>query len=144
MSDKMNQRLRILRENAGLTQEELAKRVGVKPLVISHYETGARTPSLPVFRRLAQLLDVTMDMLYAGEPLPTGHACAYCGAEVTQFCQDGDENDAPWYSVCDTCFAQGPSAPSRRVAIMVGRARGNAMEILASEEEADQREDVAT
>lgn len=134
MSNKMHERLRILRENSGMTQEELARRVGMSAAAISHYETGARTPSLPVFRHIAQILDVSMDVLYAGEPLPTGHACAYCGAEVTHCCQDGDEDDAPWYSVCEMCFARGPYAPTRRVAIMAGRARGNAMEIIASEE----------
>lgn len=140
----MNKRLRILRENAGMTQEDLGHRVGVRAPVISHYETGVRTPSLPVFRRIAHVLGVTMDLLMDGDPLPYGHACAYCGAEVTHCAQDGEEEDAPWYSVCQVCFAQGPYATNRRVAIMAGRARGNAMEIIGAEEAAEQRETTAT
>ena len=132
----MPKRIKILRENAGLAQSDMAKRIGVEPAVVSHYENGKRTPSLPVFRKIAKTLDVTMDMLMDGDPLPTGHACPFCGAEVTHCTQDGEGEDAPWYSVCEMCFAQGPYSPCRRVAIMAGRARGNAMEIIASEETA--------
>ena len=139
MSNKMNERLRIMRENAGLTQEDIARRIGKSAAVISHYETGERTPSLHVFRKLAQLLDVSMDMLFAGDPLPLGHACPYCGSDVTDV-ERGPDGD--WYSRCGLCSACGPSAPSRRMAMMMGRARGNCLDLCGASGECN--EDVAT
>lgn len=48
--------LREARMRAGLSQSELARRVGIAQSVISFYESGRRQPSLPT---LAVLLDAT-------------------------------------------------------------------------------------
>ncbi len=55
---------RALREKKGLTQDELARRVGVTKAYISLLESGARTnPSLDVLRRLAKALGVPLTKL---------------------------------------------------------------------------------
>lgn len=46
--------LRTARQQAGLSQAELAKRAGVTQSVISAYESGARQPSLPTLARLVE------------------------------------------------------------------------------------------
>jgi transcriptional regulator with XRE-family HTH domain len=56
-------RLRCAREYRGLTQGELAKRAGLQPSAISHFETGGRKPSFDNLRLLADTLDVTTDFL---------------------------------------------------------------------------------
>ena len=53
-----------LREKKGLTQEELAGRVGVTKAYISQLESGARkNPSLVVLKRLAKALRVPITEL---------------------------------------------------------------------------------
>jgi transcriptional regulator with XRE-family HTH domain len=44
---------------AGLTQAELAARVGTKQPAIARLETGTSEPSLGMLKRLAKALDVT-------------------------------------------------------------------------------------
>lgn len=56
-------RLRAAREKRDISQDELAKRSGLQPSAISHFETGTRKPSFDNLRRLADALDVTTDYL---------------------------------------------------------------------------------
>ena len=59
-SDGFGQRLRVLRERAGLTQEELAERAALTPHAISALERGARTHPYPhTVRALADALNVS-------------------------------------------------------------------------------------
>lgn len=52
-----------LREQKGLSQAELAALAGISPSAIAMYETGKRTPRFAVAKRLACLLEVSMDDL---------------------------------------------------------------------------------
>ena len=56
-------RLRKLRKDRKLTQQQLAELIGVKNSVISFYEVGERIPSLDILRKLALALHVTADYL---------------------------------------------------------------------------------
>ena len=56
-------KLKNLRLQAGLTQEQLAKQVGVSKSVISFYELRERTPSPDVLIKLASVFHVTADYL---------------------------------------------------------------------------------
>jgi len=55
--------LREARERKGLSQRELAKRVGVTKAAISHFETGRATPTLATFARLARVLGLDLAVL---------------------------------------------------------------------------------
>lgn len=58
------QQLRRARETRGLTQQELADRAKVSPIMISHFETGVRpSGSADTLVKLANALDVTVDYL---------------------------------------------------------------------------------
>jgi len=46
----------------GLTQKELAKRIGTKQPSIARVESGAYTPSLKLLRAVANALDVNLDI----------------------------------------------------------------------------------
>jgi len=54
------------REQRGLTQEQLAERVGVSRSTIARIETGAATPGLDVGLTLARELGVPAEKLLAG------------------------------------------------------------------------------
>ena len=54
---EFGQRVKQLRTEADLTQEELAEKVGMHPTFISNLERGYRVPSLPTVLRVADGLD---------------------------------------------------------------------------------------
>lgn len=72
MGGILNKRLRQARKRSGLSQSELAVRVKVQPAVISHFETGKRSPSLFTLRLLADALDVSLDYLFGRTDDPAG------------------------------------------------------------------------
>ena len=55
--------VRIYREYRGLTQEALAKKVGISKPFLSQIENGARAPSLATARKRAKALSVDVDDL---------------------------------------------------------------------------------
>ena len=56
-------RLRDLRLRAGLTQAQLAERLGVTKSVVSFYELSERSPSPNVIIKLAEVFHVSADYL---------------------------------------------------------------------------------
>ena len=56
-------RLKVLRKQAGLTQQQLAVQLGITKSVVSFYELQARSPSPEVLAKLAQIFHVSTDYL---------------------------------------------------------------------------------
>lgn len=56
-----------LRQNANMTQEELALRMGVTPQAISKWERGQSLPDLSIFTELCKALNVSADTLLGME-----------------------------------------------------------------------------
>lgn len=59
----MGERLKTLRTEMGLTQTQVAQRIGVNVATISAYESGVRSPSHKTLIKLAALYHVTTDYL---------------------------------------------------------------------------------
>lgn len=59
----MNKKIRQLREHEGLTQKDLAVKVGVNPSAVNRWESGEKTPDLVNLVKLADLFGVTLDYL---------------------------------------------------------------------------------
>ncbi len=57
----IGQRIKEERKKHGYTQEELGKLLNVSKVSVCGYENGTRTPTLEVFRRLVEILDITPD-----------------------------------------------------------------------------------
>lgn len=55
------------RKRRGLTQTELAERLGMAPSAISRYESGVRQPGMDTMKAICHELDVTMDELREAE-----------------------------------------------------------------------------
>lgn len=55
------------RREAGLTQSQLAEKLGITDKAVSKWETGRSMPDLSLFMPLCHLLDVTLNELFAGE-----------------------------------------------------------------------------
>jgi transcriptional regulator with XRE-family HTH domain len=61
-------RLKAARERREMTQADLARKTGMQPSAIAHFEGNRRKPSFDNIRALSQALDVTSDYLMgAGE-----------------------------------------------------------------------------
>lgn len=63
MDSEFQHRVKRTREVRGLSQADLAKKTGLQPAAISHFETGQRSPSFDNLRKLADSLEVSVDYL---------------------------------------------------------------------------------
>lgn len=63
----IGQRVKESRLNKGYTQEALGLAVGVSKVSICGYESGKRTPSMDMFIKLAQVLEVSVDYLLGND-----------------------------------------------------------------------------
>ena len=59
----LGERIRQLRKNAGLTQEELGKRLNISTSAVGMYEQNRRTPDHNTLNRLCEECGVTADFL---------------------------------------------------------------------------------
>ena len=57
------ERIKYLREEKGLGQEDLAKELGVSASVISRWENGLREPSMSSLIALSKFFHVTIDYI---------------------------------------------------------------------------------
>lgn len=64
--DGIGDRLRQERVRAGLSQRELARRLGVSPSLVSQLETGQSNPSVATLYSLVSELDLSLDRLVRG------------------------------------------------------------------------------
>ena len=62
--EEIGRKLRLLRKGKGMTQQDVASRLGMVRATISNYEVGRRTPHLSELKRFAELFGV--DLGYFG------------------------------------------------------------------------------
>ena len=56
-------RIALLREKRGLTQEELSSKLGISRAALSHYETNRREPDYATLDKIANFFDISLDFL---------------------------------------------------------------------------------
>lgn len=66
----LSEKLRELRRQAGLSQRDAARQLGVSPSIISSYETGERTPSVENLLALSFLYKCSVDYLLGKDSEP--------------------------------------------------------------------------
>ena len=64
-------RIKQLRQEKGLKQEELAKEFGIAQQTISNYEKGIREPDITTLKKLADFFDVSLDFLLGKTDIKT-------------------------------------------------------------------------
>jgi repressor LexA len=70
--------IRYYRQRIGLTQSEVAKRIGVSPSAYAMYERGEREPNIDTIYRLANIFDTSIDALCGKKP-PNKHVVPVLG-----------------------------------------------------------------
>ncbi len=65
----IGRRIKELRKNKGLSQEQLGKKINVTKVSISCYENETRSPDLETFELLVDALDTTTDYLLGRDKL---------------------------------------------------------------------------
>lgn len=74
-------RLKQLRKERKLTQEELGKKINVSKVSISGYESGSRNPDTETLKKIADLFDVSIDYLL-------GRSNAIYSQDESEFLED--------------------------------------------------------
>ena len=70
MRPNIGEFLSALRRSKGLTQQEVADRLGVSNKTVSSWETGASYPDISMLSSIAELYGVTCDEILRGERIP--------------------------------------------------------------------------
>lgn len=65
------EQLKILRKRMGLTQAEVASKLGIDRSTYAKYETGQSEPNLEMINKISTLYDTTLDLLITGTSAPT-------------------------------------------------------------------------
>ena len=60
-------RIKAEREKRGMEQKELAARIGIAVPTLGNYEAGRREPPLDVLCAVADLFDISLDLLIRGK-----------------------------------------------------------------------------
>lgn len=60
---KFGDRIKILREESGLSREELSNKINITYAALSKYETNKRFPDQEILNKLANIFDVSIDYL---------------------------------------------------------------------------------
>ena len=98
-----------LRKEAGMTQEELARKVFVTRQAVSRWETGETTPGIDMTKLLASVLNVPVTHLL---DLPQEPSCQCCGTPFSvphmERGADSDGTENPAY--CKWCYDKGAFA----------------------------------
>lgn len=84
MGEKFNENLKLARERKGLSQKDVAEKIGVAKSTYSLYESGNREPNVQTIKKIADLLKITADeLLGLDEPSQT-IAAHFDGDEYTE------------------------------------------------------------
>lgn len=77
-------KISIERKKLGLSQEDLAKKVGVSQKSISKYERGTRRPSYETLTAMANLFNVTIDYLLNSDKMTPSEELLYVSEDESE------------------------------------------------------------
>ena len=86
MGDNFNENLKCAREELGMSQKDVAERIGVAKSTYSLYESGNREPNVQTIKKIADVLNVSADELLGISLLPAPQTIAahFDGDEYTE------------------------------------------------------------
>lgn len=79
----VSERIKTQRLASGLTQDQIASRVGVTRVAVSHWERGEADPNGRYLNDLAKALGVSVEWLLTGDETGTNHLVAFTGTPAS-------------------------------------------------------------
>ncbi|GAW91322.1 helix-turn-helix domain-containing protein [Calderihabitans maritimus] len=74
MDTTLGKKIKFLRTEKGLTQEELAKALGIARATLASWEINRREPDYSMLQKIADFFDVTVDFLLGRTDNPKGYS----------------------------------------------------------------------
>ena len=84
MGEYFNENLKWAREQKGLSQKDVAEKIGVAKSTYSLYESGNREPNVQTIKKIADVLGVSADELLGIDTDTTTLAAHFDGNEFTK------------------------------------------------------------
>lgn len=84
MGENFNENLKEARIKSGLSQKEVSENIGVAKSTYSLYESGNREPNVNAIKKIADVLNVSVDTLLGIDEEPTTMAARFDGDEYTE------------------------------------------------------------
>ena len=69
METYIGKNIKLFREKSGVSQEDIADYCGIKREILSYYENGKREVSLLHLDKIAEFLNIDMDIFFEENPL---------------------------------------------------------------------------
>ena len=69
MKESLGSKIKRLRIEKNMTQQELADKLGVTDRAISHWENGRRLPDYSLLKELCDTLSISINELFSGEKI---------------------------------------------------------------------------
>lgn len=83
--DSISKNISLYRKQFGLTQSQLAEKLGVKTTSVSSWERGANAPDIETLYDICQLFNITLDEMYGvANNEPVTMAAHFDGDEFTE------------------------------------------------------------
>ena len=68
---EISEKLKEARQNSGITQEDVANKIMVSRVTVSHWENGKSLPDIVSLISLSDLYSISLDELVKGDPIMT-------------------------------------------------------------------------
>ena len=94
MEETLGKRIMQHRKNMGLTQDQLAEKLGVTAQAVSKWENDQSCPDINMLPKLAELFGTTTDALLGRDPVYEGQVVSEAQAECREEAQD--EGNSHW------------------------------------------------
>jgi transcriptional regulator with XRE-family HTH domain len=92
---EIGQRIKNLRKQLGLSQDEFGAKLKIHGRQLGHYEIGQALPTIAVLARIADFCEVSLDHLYYGQDKKLAKRTQIADAELLDLCRRSDRLPKP-------------------------------------------------
>ena len=90
--NKIGSFIQLSRKEKGMTQKDLADRIGVSDKTISKWENGNSVPDTEILTSLCQSLDISVNELLSGEKLPVANYSVKAEENMMNLLKENEDN----------------------------------------------------
>ena len=90
--NKIGSFIQLRRKEKGMTQKDLADRIGVSDKTISKWENGNSVPDTEILTSLCQSLDISVNELLSGEKLPVENYSVKAEENMMNLLKENEDN----------------------------------------------------